>query len=131
MNTQLFRAIVEHAPDAIIFADREGLIRVWNRRAEAIFGYPEMEVMGGTLHVIIPERFRAAHDSGFRKAIATGSARYASRVLTTRALRKDGKKTYVDLSFSILLDDSGRAIGAVAIGRDVSDRLSANQREMR
>jgi PAS domain S-box-containing protein len=131
MNAELFHAIVEHAPDAIIFADRGGAIRAWNRRAEAIFGHAAAEVMGGRLDVIIPERFRAAHDAGFRKAIATAATKYAGRVLTTRALHKDGRKLYVDLSFSILVDDAGLAIGAIAIGRDVTDRLSARQPEMR
>jgi PAS domain S-box-containing protein len=44
----LFQAIVEQAPDAIIFADRNGLIRIWNHGAETIFGHSAAEVLGGT-----------------------------------------------------------------------------------
>jgi PAS domain S-box-containing protein len=61
---QLLGAIVEQAPDAIIFADREGLIRVWNRGAQHLFGYAAAEVIGRTLDVIIPERLRLAHWMG-------------------------------------------------------------------
>jgi len=61
-NFNLFQAIVEQAPDAIIFADREGAIRVWNRGAEAVFGYAAAEVLGNSLDVIIPERNRADLD---------------------------------------------------------------------
>ena len=56
----LFQSIVEQVPDAIIFADREGAIRVWNRGAEIIFGHCAAEVVGGSLDVIIPERLRRA-----------------------------------------------------------------------
>jgi PAS domain S-box-containing protein len=52
----LFQAIVEQAPDPIIFADRDGAIRVWNRGAETVFGYAADEVLGKSLDVIIPER---------------------------------------------------------------------------
>lgn len=49
-----FEAIVQQTSDAIIFADCDGLVQVWNRGAEAVFGFSAAEV-------IIPERFRRAH----------------------------------------------------------------------
>jgi PAS domain S-box-containing protein len=88
----LFQAIVEQAPDAIIFADRDGAIRVWNRGAETIFGYAATEVLGKSLDVIIPERLRPAHWKGFRRAIDTGHTKYGNRVLTTRSVHKNGSK---------------------------------------
>jgi PAS domain S-box-containing protein len=118
----LFQAIVEQAPDAIIFADRDGLIRIWNHGAETIFGHSAAEVLGGSLDVIVPERFRRAHWEGFRKAIDTGLTKYGNRVLTTRSMRKDGSKLYVDLSFGLVLDDNGAITGALAIGRDCTAR---------
>ena len=39
----LSRQIVDKAADAIIFADEQGIIRLWNAGAEAIFGYPAAE----------------------------------------------------------------------------------------
>ena len=42
------------APDAIIYADAQGLIQFWNRSAERIFGFPEAEALGKTLDIIIP-----------------------------------------------------------------------------
>src|SRR5690349_8588805 len=96
----LFERLVQRAPDAMIFADREGTIRVWNSSAELVFGYPAAEVVGGSLDVIIPERLRNAHWRGFRTAIETGRAKYVGRVLTTRAVHKNGSRLYVDLSFA-------------------------------
>jgi nitrogen fixation/metabolism regulation signal transduction histidine kinase len=57
----LCTAIVEQAWEAVIFADRAGLIRIWNRGAEALFG----EAIGASLDIIVPEKFRSAHWSGF------------------------------------------------------------------
>jgi len=121
-NFNFFRAIVEQAPDAIIFADRDGLIRIWNQGAEAIFGHSAAEVVGGSLDVIVPERFRRAHWDGFSKAIQTGLTKYANRVLTTRSVHKDGRKLYVDLSFGLVRDETGAITGALAIGRDCTAR---------
>ena len=118
----LFQAIVEQAPDAIIFADRGGAIRVWNRGAEIVFGYAAAEVLGKSLDVIIPERLRDAHWEGFRRAIDTGQTKYGNRVLTTRSVHKNGSKLYVDLSFGLLKDEAGAVIGAMAVGRDGTAR---------
>lgn len=117
-----FQAIEDQTSDAFIFADRDGVIRAWNRGAEAIFGYTAAEVMGSSLDVIIPERLRSAHWEGFRRAIDTGQTQHKGRVLTTRSVHKGGSKVYVDLSFGLVKDRSGRVAGAFAIGRDCTAR---------
>jgi PAS domain S-box-containing protein len=126
----LFNAVVEQAPDAIIFSDNAGAIRIWNSGAETLFGYTASEVLGGSLDVIIPERLRAAHWAGFRRAIDTGQPKYVGKVLTTRSMHKNGSTLYVDLSFGLVRDESGAVIGALAIGRDCTERYQAD-RELR
>jgi PAS domain S-box-containing protein len=121
----LAAAIVDQAPDAIIFADRDGSIRIWNRGAERIFGYSAAEALGASLDLIIPERFRRAHWEGFRRAIETGGTKYTGRVLTTRSAHRDGSKLYLDLSFGLVRDDGGAILGALAIGRDTTARYLA------
>jgi PAS domain S-box-containing protein len=118
----MHRAIVEQAQDAIIFADREGIIRLWNRGAEIVFGYGAEEALGRSLDLIIPEKFRGAHDEGYRRAMQTGLLRHDGRVLVTRAQHKNGSRLYVDLSFGVLKESSGRVAGAFAIGRDCTTR---------
>ena len=61
---EVFRLMVDQAPDAIIFADRQGMIQVWNNAAADLFGYSPGEVIGRTLDVIIPEHLRHAHWEG-------------------------------------------------------------------
>lgn len=128
----LFQAIVLQAPEAIIFADREGAIRIWNRGAEAVFGYAAAEVLGASLDLIIPERLRRAHWEGFRRAIDSGQTKYANRVLTTRSVHKDGSKLYLDLSFSLIRSADGKIAGALAVGRDCTARqLESAARQQR
>jgi len=119
---KLFKAIVEQVPEAIIFSDRDGMIRLWNRGAETIFGYAAEEVMGESLDVIVPERFRAAHWAGFRRAIEAGQTKYGNRVLTTRSTHKNGDKLYVDMSFGLVKNDAGVILGALAVARDCTAR---------
>ncbi len=118
----LFKSMLEQAADALIFADRDGLIRVWNQAAATLFGYGAEEALGESLDLIIPERFRRAHWEGYRAAIATGCLRDSGQVLTTRSMHRNGSKLYVDLSFSLVRESGGAVAGALAIGRDCTAR---------
>jgi PAS domain S-box-containing protein len=126
-SPELVRAIVEQAPDAIVFADREGRIRMWNRGAERLFGYRPDEVAGANLDVIIPEPLRQAHWAGYDRAMATGRTRHDGRATVTRSMHKDGRKLYVDISFAVIVDEGGTAVGALAIGRDATARHEAER----
>ncbi|GGI17230.1 PAS domain-containing protein [Oxalicibacterium faecigallinarum] len=118
----LAKNIVDQATDAIIFADRDGLVRVWNAGAERIFGHKAEDVIGGTLDIIIPERMVDAHNKGFNHALATGQMKYVNKVLTTRSMHKDGSRIYIDMSFDMVRDANGTILGALAIARDVTER---------
>lgn len=114
---ELFPLIVEQAPDAIIFADVQGVIRVWNNAAMDIFGYRSDEAMGRSLDIIIPAHLRNAHWDGFRGAVATGHTKHERNALKTRASHKAGQELYVSLAFSVVKDRAGKAIGAMATAR--------------
>jgi PAS domain S-box-containing protein len=120
------RRIVEATSDAVIFADRDGRIRLWNRGAELLFGYPTTEALGQSLDLIIPERLRGAHWEAFDRSLQSGQTKYTDRVLTTRSIHKNGSKLYVDLSFGLVKDANGVPVGAFAIGRDCTERYLAD-----
>jgi len=122
-----FQAIVEQTSDAIVFADASGAIRVWNRGAEALFGFTADEVIGCSLDVIIPERFRRAHWEGFRRAIESGRTRGGEPVRITRSVHKLGHALYVEISFGLVKHASGAVLGAVAVGRDGTARFLAEK----
>lgn len=128
----LYRALVEQIPDAVIFADREGIVRIWNDGAQAVFGYTAADMLGRGLDVIIPEDLRQRHSQGYDRAMANGHTRLGNRVMTTRSIHKNGSKIYVDLSFAVIKNESGLAIGALAVGRNMTDRyLSARALRIR
>lgn len=119
---QLGTMILDQMLDAVVFADREGVIRLWNRGAEVIFGFSAQEAIGAPLDLIVPERMRAAHGKGFREAVKSGHLRSHGEVLTTRANHKYGCRLYVDFSFGLLKDGGGELLGVFAIGRDATSR---------
>lgn len=126
--TNLYQNILEQIPEAIIFSDTEGKIQIWNKGAETIFGFTASEAIGQSLDMIIPERFRKAHWQGFNKAIETGHTVHSGEVRTTRSLHKTGEPLYVSLSFEIIHDDSGKTVGSVAVGRNVTKEHLAQKR---
>lgn len=115
----------------MIFADRDGLIGLWNAGAEAVFGYAADEVLGRRLDVIIPERLRAKHWTAFDQAIETGQTKHGRESMTTRAMHRDGNDRYVDMSFSLVKDQAGEVIGAVAVARDITTRFNADKESRR
>jgi PAS domain S-box-containing protein len=127
---RLSRQIVERAPDAIIMADRDGIIRLWNAGAEAVFGYPAAEAVGQSLDLIIPERLRARHWDGFRKVMETGATRYGAELLGVPAIRKDGTRISVEFSVTLLRGPAEELLGVAAIMRDVTRRW-AEQKQLR
>ena len=127
-DAELFAAIVEQAPDAIIVSDAQGRVRLWNRGAERLFGWRAVEVVGGSLDVIIPERLREAHWNAFLRAVRTGETRYDGRPMMTRSLRNDGTRLYVEMSFSLVTDAAGVVAGALAIARDATARHERERR---
>ena len=121
-NESLCRKIVEGASDAIILADPEGVIQLWNVGAEAIFGYRSEEALGQTLDIIIPERLRERHWQGYRKVMSSGITRYGQELLAVPAMRRDGASISVEFSMVLLQDSAGQVEGSAAIIRDVTVR---------
>jgi len=118
----LYQQIVNRAPEAIIFADHEGKIRLWNTGAEAIFGYRAEEALGQSLDLIIPDRLRGRHWEGYHKVMATGVTRYGKELLAVPAIRKDGTRISLEFSVALLRDETGALLGTAAIIRDVTAR---------
>ncbi|MFO1293986.1 MAG: PAS domain S-box protein [Rubrivivax sp.] len=124
---ELYRGIVEQTTEALVFADRAGTIRVWNRGAEALFGWSGAEALGRSLDLIVPERLRAAHWAGYRRAIAQGRTQHGGQIRTTRALHRDGSRLYVDMSFGLVLGRDGSVLGSMALARDASARRALEE----
>ena len=116
--------ILRSMPEALIFCDLEGIIHVWNAAAEKVFGFAAAEAIGQSLDLIIPERMRKAHWDGFNQAIARGGVKPGRSSAITRSLHKSGEFIYVDMSFEMVRDASGRMLGSMAVAREATARFT-------
>jgi len=115
--------ILRSMPEALVYADLEGIIRRWNPGAETVFGFTAAEALGQSLDLIIPERMRKAHWDGFNKAIVRGGTLPGRTSMITRSLHKSGEQIYVDMSFAMVKDESGKMLGSMAVARDATKRF--------
>jgi PAS domain S-box-containing protein len=123
-HPELAERILDQVADAVIYADRAGTILRWNRASSALFGYSAEEAIGKSIELIIPEHLRAAHWKGFDAAMASGAMQLQGRPTLTRAVHKDGRRLYIEMTFAIVrgVADS-EILGSVAMARDVTERV--------
>ncbi len=121
------RQIVEKTPDAVVFADRAGIIRTWNSGAERMFGYSAQEAVGSSLDLIIPEKNRRVHWDGYRKVMETGITTYAEKLLAVPAIHRDGTRISIEFSIALLRTPDGEPVGSAAIMRDVTEKRQKEQ----
>src|SRR5437899_513988 len=121
---QFAERLVSGISDAVVYADAEGVIRLWNRGATRIFGFTEAEALGRSLDIIIPEGLRERHWQGYRTTVRTGQTRYADgQVLSVPAVRKDAARISVGFPIVPFTNNSGQMIGIAAIMRDATARF--------
>jgi PAS domain S-box-containing protein len=115
-------SLVPAAGDAIIAADTDGKILLWNPAAERIFGFTAAEALGHSLDLIIPERWRQRHWAGYQRVMRTGQTRYGTEVLRVPALHKDGRALSIAFTVALLQAGDGGIQAIAAIVRDETAR---------
>jgi PAS domain S-box-containing protein len=124
-SAERFRSVMDAASDAIIVSDGHGRIVSWNRGAQAMFGYPEPEVLGQPLAMLMPERYRRAHQEGLRRFIGTGESRLIGSTVELEGMRKDGSEFPLELSLASWTTAGGRFVSGIL--RDVTERKRAEE----
>ena len=119
---RLLQQLFENAPEAILVADRQGLIRSWNGGAERMFGHTADEAVGQSLDLIIPEKLRPRHWQGYFRVMDSGQTKYTADLLTSPGVRKDGARVSLEFSIVLLRTEGGAIDGCAAIMRDVTAR---------
>jgi PAS domain S-box-containing protein len=124
-NNRRLAAIVESSVDAIIGKNLDGIITSWNQGAETLFGYRADEIIGRPLTSLIPpdrlDNKRTIHNAITRHETITG--------WETVWQRKDGTPIDLSLTVSPVISQEGRAIGASAIARDITERKRLEARQ--
>ena len=119
--------IIESAMDAVITVDEEQRVVVFNPAAERVFRWPRDKVMGQKLDMLLPARFRDAHQAhiaAFDRG--DGHARGMGARTVLNGLRSDGEEFPIEASIS-RYQDGGRTFFTVIL-RDVTERAQAGER---
>lgn len=122
-NEERLRTIIDTASDAFIEMDGGGLITDWNAKAVEMFGWERDEVVGQPLcEVIIPERYREAHNEGLARFHETGEGPLIGQRVEVDGLRRDGTEFPVELA--LWVTTVGGATRFNAFVRDITERLT-------
>jgi PAS domain S-box-containing protein len=118
-------SVIDAALDAVVAIDAAGVVEEWNREAERMFGWKREQVLGQRLsELIIPLRYRAAHEKGLQRFMKTGKGPMLNRRTELVAIRRDGKEFPVEITILEPVVISGKQI-VHAFVRDISDRRQA------
>ena len=120
-----YEHIVETTPDAIISADSTGHIISWNPAAETVFGYSAEEVVGQSVTLIMPERFRQAHQAGMQRFLSTRQPLYIGNTVEMAGLRKGGSEFPLELTLAHWETDGETFFTSVI--RDITERKRAEE----
>ncbi|VVE69128.1 Sensor protein FixL [Pandoraea anapnoica] len=119
--------LVEVVGDAIVVADPQNVITLWNSGAQKMFGFSAEEAVGQPLDIIIPDRLRARHNEGYAKTMETGQTKYGSDLLKVPAAHKDGRAMSIAFTVALLHGDAGEVTGIVAVIRDETARFQEDR----
>jgi PAS domain S-box-containing protein len=124
LRRALGEAILSANSDAVIAANKEGVIVFWNPGAERIFGYASADAVGRSLDIIIPTRLRTRHWDGYHHVMKTGKSRYGQGdILAVPGINKNGKEISIEFTITPLRDETDELVGLIAILRDVTKRF--------
>lgn len=121
----LNHAIVNHAIDAIVTIDSEGVINSMNAATEIIFGYENAELLGKNISVLMPEPYRSMHDSYVHEYLGTGNKTIIGLGRETIAVRKDGTVFPVELTVSEISVNNKIMFNGII--RDITERKKAEK----
>jgi PAS domain S-box-containing protein len=120
VEARQYNRLLDSAPDAMVIVAVDGTIQFANAQAEALFGYTRAELLGQSLELLIPARFRPGHGSYLERYFRDPKARSMGSGLELFGRRKDGVELPIEVSLSPQSNETGMTVSAAI--RDVSER---------
>ena len=124
-SQERFRLIVEAAPSAIIAVDAAGRINLVNKRAQELFGYPSEELLGRSVDILVPERFRTRHPDYRQSFVDKPSRRAMGAGRDLFGLHKDGREIPIEIGLTPY--ESSEGLFTLALVVDITERKRAEE----
>jgi protein-histidine pros-kinase len=121
-----FQLIVESAPNAMILVNKEGRMVFVNSFTEKLFGFHRTELIGQSIEIVIPARYREKHPNFRTVFFGASNARAMGAGRELYALRKDGTEFPVEIGLNPLVTVEGTLVLAAII--DITERKQAEER---
>jgi PAS domain S-box-containing protein len=119
------RTLLESLAEGVVIIDNHGTILLVNARAEEMFCYPKEDIIGKPHAVLLPERFRKAHEEHVAHFFEEPRIRPMGQGLDLAGYRRDGSEFPVEISLSFLETINGRL--ALAFISNITRRKEAEQ----
>ena len=128
-SEEKYHKLIEHASDAIISSNEEGIIISFNKKAEEMLGYSRDEIVGKSITLLSPLSDRKREKKALEGLKKTGTLGIIGKTLEGKGLRKDGQEIPVESSV-YALEVHGEHI-ITSILRDISERKKAEEERKR
>lgn len=115
-----FRMVIEAAPNSMVMVNKAGQIVLVNSQAEKLFGYTRAEMIGKTVELLIPEKFKATHPTLRKEFMEHPQTRPMGEGRDLFGLRKDGREVPVEIGLNPLVRDGETFVLASII--DITER---------
>jgi len=123
------RGYFESSVEGIISTDSAGMIRQLNPRAQELFGYHEMELLGQPIEVLVPQRFRYRHEAHRSAFFTAPKSRMMGRGMEIAGRRKDGSEFPAEISLNVVHTQRGKLV--IAFVSDITERLAMDREARR
>ncbi len=117
---EIFKLLLDAAPDAVVVVGERGLISLVNLQTERLFGYARAELVGQPIEILIPQRFHGAHVGHRSRFASAPTVRPMGSGRELFGLKRDGTEFPIEISLSPIHSAQGQLTSAAI--RDISDR---------